>query len=207
MDHIPPKALFAKNNRDGLVLVPSCENCNSGASKDDEYFRDMLAMRESSAASPDAVEAVEAMLRGLATPQKKSTLDALYANIKEVEYWRSGLYLGLRPAYDVDLSRLERVVERITKGLNWQETREHLPAARYSVVSRSVDGIPLHLRQELIGTDRLVDIALSDGIYDVGGRKVFQFSRKRAVDDPIQSFWVLRFYENVYFFVFIISST
>jgi hypothetical protein len=43
-DHIPPKSLFAVWPHD-LITVPSCQACNGGAAKDDEYFRLVTAAR------------------------------------------------------------------------------------------------------------------------------------------------------------------
>ena len=45
-DHIPPKNLFPKPRPSNLITVPSCKRCNRSASKDDEYLRLVLVMRE-----------------------------------------------------------------------------------------------------------------------------------------------------------------
>src|SRR5713101_6228604 len=53
-DHVPPKNLFPKDQRHGLVKVPSCRRCNGGASQDDEYFRSRLIPRKDVAPHPQA---------------------------------------------------------------------------------------------------------------------------------------------------------
>ena len=41
-DHVPPKGLIRKINRENLWTVQSCRNCNNDASYDEEYFRLMI---------------------------------------------------------------------------------------------------------------------------------------------------------------------
>ena len=38
VDHIPPKSLFQHPRPNNLITVPSCDDCNKGAQKDDDYF-------------------------------------------------------------------------------------------------------------------------------------------------------------------------
>src|SRR5947208_269514 len=45
MDHVPPRLLFP-DPKPALITVPSCFKCNSSASKDDEYFRLVVCIRE-----------------------------------------------------------------------------------------------------------------------------------------------------------------
>lgn len=42
MDHVPPKGLIRSSRRTNLWTVPSCKQCNGGASRDEEYFRMMV---------------------------------------------------------------------------------------------------------------------------------------------------------------------
>lgn len=41
-DHVPPKGLIRPSRRVNLWTVPSCNQCNGGASRDEEYFRMMV---------------------------------------------------------------------------------------------------------------------------------------------------------------------
>jgi hypothetical protein len=45
-DHLPPQSLFPAPRPNNLITVPSCDGCNGGSSKDDEYFRLWLVSRE-----------------------------------------------------------------------------------------------------------------------------------------------------------------
>lgn len=42
-DHVPPKGIFAADNRDDLIRVPACFNCNNSFSKDDEWLIQLVA--------------------------------------------------------------------------------------------------------------------------------------------------------------------
>src|ERR1700730_6383431 len=43
-DHIPPKGIFPLPRPDDLITVPSCVDCNHGASESDEAFRAYLSL-------------------------------------------------------------------------------------------------------------------------------------------------------------------
>jgi hypothetical protein len=43
-EHVPPRCLFPKGQRDRLITVPSCDTHNREKSQDDEYLRDVLNM-------------------------------------------------------------------------------------------------------------------------------------------------------------------
>ena len=42
VDHVPPRGLIRSSRRLNLWTVPSCERCNGGSSRDEEYFRMMV---------------------------------------------------------------------------------------------------------------------------------------------------------------------
>jgi hypothetical protein len=73
-DHVPPKNLFGKPRPSTLVTVPSCLECNRGASGDDEYFRTMVALRQD-VNDTDARFARAAVIRSLARPQARGLSD------------------------------------------------------------------------------------------------------------------------------------
>lgn len=52
LDHIPPRALFAEPRPADLITVPSCQPCNVGFSKDDEYLRLVLTLKHDSYPHP-----------------------------------------------------------------------------------------------------------------------------------------------------------
>jgi len=117
-DHIPPKNLFAKPRPNNLIAVPSCELCNGGASDDDEYFRLMLTLREDTFDHPDVQKILPTVFRSLAKPNKVGFSKSLFQSIRVLNVTTSsGLFLGPRPTYNANLERLDRVAQRIVKGL------------------------------------------------------------------------------------------
>jgi hypothetical protein len=64
MDHVPPSNLFP-TPKPTLITVPSCFACNNTASKDDEYFRLAVAIREDIANRQDIREILPAVYRSL----------------------------------------------------------------------------------------------------------------------------------------------
>lgn len=127
VDDIPPRCLFGRPLPTTLVKVPSCLPCNNGASMDDEHLRNMLSFRHD-VDHADAEAAREAALRSLVRPEAPGLRAAFLRSVREVELRTpAGLYLGRAGVYDVDVARVDRVVERIVMGLLYGETRKPLP--------------------------------------------------------------------------------
>src|SRR5262245_822652 len=63
-DHIPPKNLFPRP-RPRLITVPCCTPCNEEASKDDEYFRLMVAIRQDTGDHPEVKKLLPTIYRSL----------------------------------------------------------------------------------------------------------------------------------------------
>lgn len=68
-DHIPPKTIFAKPYPPNLLTVPCCTKCNNNMSKDDEYFRNMLAFRMDLKENSDVQSLLPKVLRSLGRPE------------------------------------------------------------------------------------------------------------------------------------------
>ena len=140
-DHIPPRCLFKKPRPD-LITVPSCADCNQGASTDDEYLRLVLSMRHDTHRHPDASKAWTKARRSLNRPQarglRKETLDAVHTVNLQTE---SDLYIGKAGAINVDLPRTERVVERTMVGL-YHHHRDQRLSDESEATAFALDGLP-----------------------------------------------------------------
>jgi hypothetical protein len=137
VDHIPPKCLFPKPRPNNLITVPSCSSCNSGESKDDEYFRMMLTFSIEASQHPEIKNLIPTILRSLNKPEKFGFSQAFYKTLSDVELQtKSGLYLGKTAKYQADEKRLNRVVNRILKGLFYHEIGSRLPD-KYEVCTYS----------------------------------------------------------------------
>lgn len=83
-DHVPPQNLFARPLPANIAKIPSCPDSNGGASKDDEYFRLIVALRHD-IDHADAVVAREAALRSLNRPQAPGLRASLLFGTREAE--------------------------------------------------------------------------------------------------------------------------
>lgn len=201
-DHIPPKSLFAKPRPSNLVVVPSCLACNEGASTDDEYFRLMLTLREDTAAHPDVQQILPAVFRSLTKPTKMGFAHSLFQSIREANFvTSSGLFIGRRPAYDVDIARLDRVAQRIIKGLFYSERQLRLPD-NYTVFAFSAVGLS-SLAKDL-KDDLIANIVNPVLLHEprIIGKHVFTYRVAFAAEDLNLSAWHLIFYEKVVFIGF-----
>lgn len=201
-DHVPPQSLFAKPRPGNLIKVPTCQEChseNKQVSQDDEYFRLMLTLREDTASHPDVKQILPTVLRSLARPDKVGFAKSLLKSIKEVNVrTRSGLFLGNKPAFDVNLTRLDNVAGRITKGLFYQEKGYRLPD-EYDVTAYSESGLQdltSDVKQELQAT--ILQPIMSNAPKTIGSQ-VFTYRVAYSDTDPNTSVWLFVFYERVAF--------
>lgn len=201
-DHIPPKNLFAAPRPGNLIKVPSCPEChgqNKEVSKDDEYFRLMLTLREDTFNHPDVEKILPTVFRSLEKPDKVGFAKSLMKTTRQVQVRTpSGLYLGIKPSYDVNLTRLDNVARRIAKGLFYHETGHRLPD-RYDVVAYSDSGLRNvndTYRQHLETT---VIRPLVSNAPKIIGDQVFIYWAGYTSEDINKSAWLFVFYERVAF--------
>src|ERR1035441_7723661 len=128
-DHIPPKGIFSQPRPNNLVTVPACRQChNDETSKDDEYFRLALQLRDGIDSHPDVVKTRPTLLRSLQNPCKLGMRNALLKNIVLTELVTpGGIFIKNQWALQTDMNRLRRVVLRIMKGLFYCHKKHRLP--------------------------------------------------------------------------------
>lgn len=80
-DHIPPKALYPSVLWSQLLKIPSCLECNGGASKDDEYLRTIIGLsakgERDEILKPVSDAAVRSLVRPEATGFRASILNGI----------------------------------------------------------------------------------------------------------------------------------
>jgi hypothetical protein len=141
-DHVPPRGLCAKPRPHDLVIVPSCTRCNEGASKDDEYFKTVMVWKETAGSHPEATKIRDSVFRGLAMPKKATFARRLLAGLQDVDLKTpAGLHAGRATGFDVDLARLDRVVERVTRGLYWHSRGHRRLPSDHTVTVWSEHGL------------------------------------------------------------------
>ncbi len=114
-DHVPPKGLFPSPRPNNLITVPACDGCNLGASRHDEYFRTVVALRGDVGGTPAGRRVQASVLRALNRPGQRGFRKAIdRATEKSPILDSRGSPLSI---IEVQVDRLAAVVNRITAGL------------------------------------------------------------------------------------------
>jgi hypothetical protein len=175
-DHVPPKNLFPKP-RVGLITVPSCEPCNGSSKLDDEYFRLAITAIVDAKAFPIAVESI----CKLGTPEKIRFAKRM---ISDIDPENGDL--------ELDRSRLDRVIQRVIRGLFWLHQRRPLPTqAEMRIWFTSFDDAPMND----MGLESLLDVLRQQPLHQIG-KGIFSYRYVFVSDQTVFSAWYLRFYEK-----------
>ena len=197
-DHVPPKNLFPKPRPSNLVTVPSCEDCNGGASDDDEYFRNILIFREGVTDSPNAAKVWQTVRGALRRENARKFTESLARAMfdKPVET-PAGILLGAAPAINVDQPRMDRVLRRTIRGLYFSEFGHPMPSDHYLAIYHEevVDSWPTGVG-EMLG--EIVAAATAQPKKRIGD-DVFEYCFARVDDHATASAWAFRFYSRAYF--------
>lgn len=199
-DHVPPKNLFPPPRPSDLVTVPACRRCHSKTtSLDDEYFRNTISMRHDVADHPAVQMIMPSIWRGLERPQAIGLAKSLVSSISMTEIFsRGGIYLGKRPAYAVDLSRLNRVAARVVRGMFFVLAGHRLPT-NYGVNAYEVSGFKDVASAVAKDFGNLCQTLFRTGPARIIGDKVFLCWWGRTEVDENATFWILSFYTKVFF--------
>jgi hypothetical protein len=137
-DHVPPRCLFPKMPHEQLITVKSCFECNTAASKDDQWFVSMLALREGSEVDQETISSV---VRALARPEAAGFRTNILAGMRWVNVRTpAGLFVSLRLVSDVNLNRLARVPTPIVKALFSTKSGHRLPDS-YTIHTFAASGL------------------------------------------------------------------
>lgn len=199
VDHIPPKNLFPDPKPSNLITVPCCLQCNQKASKDDEYFRTVITMRDDIAEHPEAVRVLPAVQKGLRRPKARGFRKAFLSALRKAEIRTpGGLYLGKTTVLAVDFVRLERVASRIVQGLFYHEKGKRLPE-QYEAVAYAPSKWAFSRNEEV--THQLVELVtyVSSQPLTAIGDGVFSYKFCSCDEDDNAIVCVLIFYEGITF--------
>ncbi|HTS10407.1 MAG TPA: hypothetical protein VMP68_32885 [Candidatus Eisenbacteria bacterium] len=195
-DHIPPAGLFSKPRPADLITVPSCSECNAGASLDDEYFRLAITAGMDPTKLPGEFDVSIEAIRKLGRREKLGLAKTVLSGFKrESLYTPAGVYVGEKGALTVDRARVQRVVVRIVRGLFFHHFRKRLPAsATVSVVSDWFT--PVLPDEEVRACVESVLCLLSVAKPVVIGSGVFGYRWRTIEGEPYGSVWWLSFYDH-----------
>lgn len=205
-DHVPPRCLFPKGTQ-GLITVPSCNTCNSGFAKDDEYFRQVIAFAIESSDHPQAKEPTNKALKNFNREESKGFRRMFFETLRprQVEYEPGLLEPGAE--YPIELQRIGNVVTRTVRGILWSESRLLLPENCGVVVFPSFNLDFLGPRQMAqIAEIEAMERASSHKRRSIGEGAFEYWWEKRSFDQLPDSAWILRFYEGIYFVCYVMST-
>jgi hypothetical protein len=189
VDHVPPRSIFPPPRPSTLRTVRSCVACNGGASKDDEYFRDVVLRYYRVADLPQAQQQVAAMIRVAAKPRKRAYASRILASFRRVAVrtW-AGIVLGNRPAFSVNTDQFDRPIRRYIRGLYKFDTGQRL-SHKIHIEIVSNPEVVLRSRHEIEST-------LKGGDVQTVQPGVFWYVWRRAVDNPDATIWLLVFFDT-----------
>lgn len=205
-DHIPPKALFPKPRPSDLITVPICSSCNAGTSQDDEYFRNAVALHFKAAQHPTAQRVLPSVWNSLERPEARGLKTAFLGALHEVAVVSPmGLYVGKAAKYDVDFKRVERVAERIARGLFFYHRTHAIPReCRVAVMCLAGRRLRPDLQESLQaiagGLRAAATHELGPGVF----RYRFAFV-ETANQHPNSCAWLFSLYEAVEFVVLVVD--
>lgn len=201
-DHIPPKNLFSKPRPSSLITVPACETCHSRTSKDDEYFRIKLCLRDDAGNHPSARNTWEALFRSLSRKEAAGLRKSFLSDIRRVQAKTlGGLYAETYLGYDVDLNRIRKVVERVVRGLYFAEVCIPLGLDNRVKVVLNED-LFAESKEFIEELKRTILDPLSSRKAKVIGDNVFIYRYHIVEEDPFVSIWGISFYGSVPFLCF-----
>jgi hypothetical protein len=135
-EHVPSKLLYVKPYPINLATVPCCKSCNEGWSKDEQYFKLALSFLGGSEVL-DAMHDEDGFTdKTLSYPEAFGLDDSILESL--------GVDGFGRPYFTPDVQRVQRVLEKITKGLcalrGWQVAGLSFSAICFDRVSNLLAG-------------------------------------------------------------------
>lgn len=197
-DHIPPESFFASPLPSDLITVPACRQCNGGASKDDEYARLTIALRQDVADDPQVKGGV--LQKAMRSLQHGAGLRHLFSQSMRQVVLRTpaGIHAGTAPGYIADLPRLSRLFNRMVRGLYFHE-REEILGDEYAVESWEESGIDWDtMPADTLRAFRETIATLWRQTERCCGNGAFSYRCSFTNDDPRVSAWLLVFYGHVH---------
>ncbi len=193
-DHIPPKGIFSQPRPNNLITVPACRQChNDETSKDDEYFRLALQVRDGIDTHPDVIKARPTLLRSLQNPRKLGMRNALLKNIVLTELVTpSGIFIKKQLAIQTDMKRLSRVMSRTMKGLFYHHNKYRLPDG-YDARVIDQDSFQKWPANDREVYEKMINQILARPGVTIGNG-VFTYRFGFNTNDPNDTCWIFVFY-------------
>lgn len=191
-DHVVPCALWVKGERPGHpVIVPACLKCHKKYDDEATYFRNCLV----SMCDMDAHPMLGKLLRGpvvRSIGRRRGVARDFFRNSQLRERRdKAGIITGSGRAFELDLPRFNRIVEKIVRGLFFFKSHERLPD------THEVGIFPDDAFWDMAGFQ-----SLGPGWEPAAGLgdDVFTCRCQRDSSDDYSTAWLLVFYQKVVLF-------
>ncbi len=199
-DHIPPKNLFPKPRPNNLITVSACSECHSDTSKDDEYFKNKLSLRNDAGEHPSARANWDSIFRSLNRYEAKGLKKSFIKDLRNVHMQtKAGIYIGEHLGFHVNMIRIRRVVERVVRGFYFAESFQ--PLGQNNNVNVLSDDDLINESEEVIEelTQNIL-LPLASIEPKIIGDNIFTYRHHITDENPAYSVWGLSFYGHVPFF-------
>lgn len=199
-DHVPPKGIFPKPRPANLITVPACRDCHSQqTSRDDEYFRNTLNVREDLSKHPEVLKVQPIVLRSFSKPNKAGMLGEFVKSIRLIEQVTpAGIIIKNKLGFEADMVRIRRVVQRIVIGLFYHHRQHRIPVG-YDALIFNEESLQTWPADYLNEVNKTILQPLLATKAEVRGNGVFSYRFAFHPPDPDTIFWILDFYERARF--------
>lgn len=198
-DHVPPKCFFVKPFPSDLITVPCCSQCNREYGKIDEYMRNILISLETTETIPELEQNRQKFRRSFSRKESERLLLKIGSRIKPIDiYSKGGIYLGQKPAFDLNNEDADKFFERIARAFLFIENDlEYFKANinwKKSFDEETFNNLPTEMKLLL---KRGFKKSLGNGLVKYIGL---------WWEEKITSLWFINFYGGVEFMIHVKAS-
>ena len=196
-DHVFPKGFFPESyNKINLITVPSCNICNVGYSKDEQYFIHFIT-NISAENSSEAKELHNTKIKRSIQHSKKLGEHILNKMELVDSYSKSGIYIGKKTKIEiskVDWARYHNVLDKFIKGLFYTELNLPMPT----------NFRMKHIMGDINNQEHLKTFYnLNKSNYD--NKEVFAYHFNN-IPETYESIWITIFFKHIFFITFAVSE-
>lgn len=195
-EHVFTKSMFSEENRENLITVPTCPECNDTFQRDEEYFRLMMSVAYPSfAGSKSAKTLWPTIQRMLKRPKSRPFVQQSFQKWKYADIHRGGIYLGTNPSIQWDWPRIEHIIIKFTRGLYFHHFNECL-GNNVSFRIRCLNPeLPDTALKEFMSLPSIQSAISNSKRFNIGNGTA-RYSFTITNDNNRFGFWSFNFYEN-----------
>ena len=146
---------------------------------------------------PDVNGNLPSVLKALTRPEASGLKQALLNDWRNVDVTtKGGIFLGRRTAFEVDMNRIARVVQRIVRGLYYHEVNTPLSGGVKIVSNENLSEQEPDVIRDM---EETIIKPLAAVVPKIIGRDAFSYRHWISPIDPAVSVWGLIFFSNVQF--------